>query len=79
MSTTKLAISQYLEKSGYKDFKIQKSGEFFKVQLWDIITFQNVEKIKTDLQKICGKISDPKFSWLERLDLHCGNVRFSKT
>lgn len=78
MSTTKLAISQYLEKSGYADYKIQKSGEFFKVALWDIVTFEQVEKIRTGLQEICGKVSDPKFSWLERLDLHCGNVRFAK-
>lgn len=78
MSTTKLAISQYLEESGYTNYKIQKSGEFFKVALWDIVTFEQAGKIKTELQEICGKIPDPKFSWLERLDLHCGNVRFAK-
>jgi hypothetical protein len=78
MSTTKLSIAQYLEDSGYNEFKIQKSGSFFNVSLWDIVTFDEVEKLRTELQEICGKIPDPKFSWLERLNFHCGNVRFSK-
>jgi hypothetical protein len=78
MSTTKLSISYYLNGKGYTDFKISKSGDFFNIALWDVVTFDEVEKIRTGLQEICGKIPDPKFSFLERAQLHCGNVRFSK-
>jgi hypothetical protein len=78
MTTTKLSISDYLTEHGYKDFKISKSGDFFNVALWDIVTFEEVEKTRTGLQEICGKIPDPKFSFLERVQLHCGNVRFKR-
>lgn len=76
MSTTKFSISYYLSENGYKDFRIKKIGDFIHVSLWDIVTFDEVKKIKEDLNKICGKVSDPKFFWLDVLELHCGNVRF---
>lgn len=78
MITTKLSVYQYLTENGYKDYTIKKSGCFIEVALWDIVTFEEVEKIKKSLNKICGKLNDEKFNWLDVCHLHCGNVRFVK-
>jgi hypothetical protein len=78
MSTTKLSIAQYLSEKGYTDFTINKSGSFIKVQLWDIITFEEVDKIRDGLNAICGTLTDPKFNWLNVCEFHAGNVRFQK-
>ena len=69
-------VKQYLETSGFKDFKIQKSGEFLKISVWDAVTFERAEKIKGELNALCGTLKDPKYSWLNVCDIHFGNVRF---
>jgi predicted ATP-dependent Lon-type protease len=78
MSTTKLSISQCLTEKGFKDFTIKKSGSFIHVSLWDIVTFEEVDKIRAELNEICGTLKDPKFNWLNVCEFHCGNVRFAK-
>ena len=76
MSTTKITVFAYLTDRGFENFTIKKRGDFIDVCLWDDVTFERVEELKIGLNEICGKLSDPKFSWIERLNFHCGNVRF---
>jgi len=74
----KKEVFAYLKDRGFKDFNIKKSGSFIKVQLWDIVTFEQVEILRNGLNDICGKVDDPKYSWLDVCEFRCGNVRFTQ-
>lgn len=73
----KAQVIQYLNKKGYKDFTVKRSGDFIHVSLWDIITFKEYGKIEADLENIVGTLSG-RFSWMNALKFRAGNVRFVK-
>lgn len=72
-----IEVINYLLVGGYKEFKVFVKSGFVHVELWDIISFEQCNKIKTELEKIAG-YHDKPYEWMSRLNFHAGNVRFKE-
>ena len=71
---------RYLYDRGFSftDYTISKKGSFIHITIKTPISIKLSEQITRELNVIIGKVEDPKFNFLNALDIHFSNVRFNE-